>query len=47
MKKREFNQWLDTFRKSINEYGYYTDFETVYKKAEGVKIEVNILNSFI
>lgn len=47
MKKREFSQWLSTFRHSINGYGYYTDFETVYKNAEHLKIEINILNSLV
>lgn len=47
MNKRLFAYWLGTFRKSINQYNYYTDFETVYKKAEAVKVEINILNSLI
>lgn len=47
MEKRVFEYWLRTFRKSINEYGYYTDFETVYEKANELKVEINILNSLV
>lgn len=47
MKTRDFSQWLSTFRPSINGYGYYTDFEKVYKNAERLKIEINILNSLV
>ena len=47
MNKRIFDYWLKTFRQSINEYGYYTDFDTVYKKAETYKVEINILNSLV
>ena len=47
MQKRNFTDWLDTFRSSINGYGYYTDFSKVYENAEHLKIEINILNSLI
>lgn len=47
MTKRIFNDWLATFRASINGYGYYTDFQTVYENASRLKIEINILNSLI
>lgn len=47
MRERIFSYWLETFRKSINGYDYYTDFKTVYKNAESVKIEINILNSLV
>lgn len=47
MPKRNFNEWLGTFRESINGFKYYTDFETVYKNAEKYKIELNILNSLV
>ena len=47
MNNRDFKDWLSTFRKSINGYGYYTDFATVYEKAEKLKIEINILNSLV
>ncbi len=45
--KRDFSSWLDTFRQSINGYGYYTDFAKVYENAEKLKLEINILNSLI
>lgn len=45
--KRTFTSWLATFRSSINEYGYYTDFKKVYENAESIKVEINILNSLI
>ena len=44
---RTFAQWFSTFRKSINSYRYYTDFEKVYKNAENLKIEINLLNSLV
>ena len=45
--RRIFSYWLKTFRESINGYGYYTDFETVYEKAAIFKVEINILNSLV
>ena len=47
MSERVFAYWLKSFRPSINEYGYYTDFQTVYEKAASLKIEINILNSLV
>lgn len=47
MRKRIFSDWFATFRSSINEYGYYTDFEKVYANAARLKVEINILNSLI
>lgn len=47
MSKRDFSQWLSTFRQSINGYGYYTDFNKVYANAESLKIEINILNALV
>ena len=47
MRNRTFNEWLKTFRKSINGYDYYTDFSKVYANVERLKIEINILNSLI
>ena len=44
---RDFDVWLSKFRESISTYGYYTDFETVYRNAEKYKVEINILNSLI
>lgn len=47
MSTRKFSEWLSTFRRSINGYRYYTDFEKVYEHAEQLKIEISILNSLI
>ena len=45
--KRDFTDWLSTFRDSIATYSYYIDFEKVYGNVENIKIELNILNSLI
>ena len=45
--KRNFNEWLETFRSSIATYGYYVDFEKVYGNIDAIKVELNILNSLI
>lgn len=45
--KRNFNEWLSKFRSSIANYGYYVDFEKVHRNVDGIKIELNILNSLI
>ena len=47
MEKRDFTEWLKTFRKSINGYDYYTDFEKVYENAEKVKRYIYLLNSLV
>ena len=47
MYTRTFPRWFDTFRSSINGYGYYTDFKQAYQNAERLKIEINILNSLV
>lgn len=44
---RNFNEWLQGFRNSIASYDYYIDFEKVYKNADSIKIELNILNSLV
>lgn len=44
---RDFNAWLSGFRDSIADYGYYIDFEKVYRNVDGIKVELNILNSLI
>lgn len=45
--KRDFNKWLKTFRKSIANYSYYTDYNTAYKNIEKVKREIDLLNSLV
>lgn len=47
MKNRDFRTWLSGFRGSIADYGYYIDFEKVHRNVEGIKVELNILNSLI
>ena len=45
--KRDFNEWLKTFRDSISTYDYYVDFKKIYSNVEKIKVELNILNSLI
>lgn len=47
MGERNFSIWLSTFRKSIADYDYYTDFKKIYNNIDKIKIELNILNSLI
>lgn len=47
MKNIDFMTWLSDFRGSIADYGYYIDFEKVHRNVEGIKVELNILNSLI
>ena len=43
----DFNRWLSSFRNSIADYGYYTDFDKVYRNIDGIIFELNMLNSLI
>lgn len=45
--KRDFNEWLGSFRNSICNYKFYVDFEKVYGNVDKIKVELNILNSLI
>lgn len=45
--KRNFKEWLKTFRNSICDYSYNVDFNKVYGNVETIKVELNILNSLI
>lgn len=45
--KRDFNEWLSKFKSSISNYGYYVDFEKIYRTAGKYKVELNILNSLV
>ena len=45
--KRDFDDWLNKFRLSISGYDYYIDFKKVISNVEGIKVELNILNSLI
>lgn len=44
---RDFNTWLSKFRNSIADYGYYVDFEKIYRNVDKIKVELNILNALI
>ena len=44
---RDFSTWLSGFRDSIADYGYYIDFAKVHHNVDGIKVELNILNSLI
>lgn len=44
---RIFEDWIATFRDSINRYDYYTDFAKVYENAERLKVQIYILNSLV
>ncbi|MCQ2087084.1 MAG: type II restriction endonuclease [Bacilli bacterium] len=44
---KDFNVWLSSFRESIANYSYYVEFDTVYKNADSIKIELNMMNSLI
>lgn len=44
---RDFNEWLSSFRESIADYGYYIDFDKVHRNVDGIKVELNILNSLV
>ena len=45
--KRNFDEWLKTFRISIADYKYYINFSKVFQNVDNIKIELNILNSLI
>ena len=45
--KRNFKEWISSFRPNIVDYSYYTDFKKVYKNVDELKVELNILNSLI
>lgn len=47
MPNRNFNNWFITFRDSIADYTYYTDFPKVYRNVDSIRVELNILNSLI
>ena len=47
MGKRNFDEWLNSFRVSMATYSYYVDFKKVYQNIDSIKVELNILNSLI
>lgn len=44
---KDFNEWMLKFKTSISDYGYYVDFQKVYKNVNTIRVELNILNSLI
>lgn len=44
---RYFDEWLLSFRNSIANYKYYTDFDKVYSNVDDIKMELCILNYLI
>lgn len=44
---RDFNKWLTTFKNSIADYSYYTDFQKIHFNVDSIKVELNILNSLV
>ncbi len=47
MKNRIFEEWLATFRDSINGYEYYTDFNKVTNNVERLRSEIELLNPLV
>lgn len=47
MMKRNFKEWFDTFKITIVDYKYFTDFDVVYNNVKKVKIPLNILNTLV
>lgn len=45
--KRNFMEWLGTFKDNISDYKYYINFEKVYRNVEENKVEFNMLNSLL
>ena len=45
--KRNFKEWLSTFRPCISNYCYYANFDKIHANANKLKVELNILNSLI
>ncbi len=45
--KKNFNEWLETFKESIADYKYYISFENVYGNTEEYKNELDLLNNLV
>ena len=37
---RNFNQWLNSFKDSIADYGYYIDFKKVHQNVDAIKVQL-------
>jgi len=44
---RDFNTWLSQFKISISDFGYYINFNKVYKNIDAIKVELGALSSLI
>ena len=44
---KKFDEWIAGFRESIAGYKYYVDFPKVFENVDGIRIELNILNSLV
>lgn len=47
MIKRNFDEWLSTFRATISGWKFYSDFEKAANNIEPIKYELNLLNSLV
>ena len=47
MSGRDFEEWLKTFRRSINGYDYYADCKKILRNAAKLEVELHILNVLI
>lgn len=47
MQSRDFEKWFVTFQTTNRTFSYWVDFDKVLKNADGVKVELNILNTLI
>ena len=45
--KRDFKEWLLSFRPCISDYCYYVDFDKVNSNVDSIKVELNILNTLV
>lgn len=45
--KKNFKEWLLTFRPCISDYCYYVDFDKVNSNVDSIKVELNILNTLV
>ena len=45
--KRDFGRWFATLRDTIAPYSYYVDFQKVWGNVDGIRVELNILNSLV
>ncbi|MCL2228538.1 MAG: type II restriction endonuclease [Firmicutes bacterium] len=44
---RNFNEWLSKFKISISDFGYYINFNKVYRNVDSIKIELGALSSLV